>query len=593
MTTKHLNIKSHMNPPYWALLERQLISSQTQAIEQYYEKYFDHRGYLMCVPRWGGDDGPDDAAENFLNWPVLHAIGSNDVVLDLYKKAWDGHLLQYTEAKTIEVPMGRDGMYFKEFPVMFDWMHHGEWLNAFVLQGLSDPKDPNYIRRMKTYSGFYMGEDPIAKNWDDKLGLIKSMFNGSRGPLLRKATGLDWAGDDIELEGRFKPNHKETSYEMMVEHFDPYTDVAGDHPLNLSATVLALNAFALTGEAKYRDWILRYIDNWVQWTEQNNGIVPTNIGLDGTLGGECNGNWYGGVYGWNFTVWDPAAKQMAHRPSFQSRTPWGFANALLMTGDMKYVRIWGDMIDQVHTHSKEINGKTQYPHMYGNYEDNEGWYAYSEERFSEGMGGQNHPGTRLVAYCTMEEKDLQRVSSDPWIKFLKGSNQNYPESALIEDLAKVRERMAEVFADSSSPDTRMSDDMNFTNPAATDSLIQLMLGGLPTGREGAPLHCRLRYFDPENQRAGIPEDVSALVTSMDKENTSVTLINLNPSKHKTLIIQGGAYAEHHIINASSNGESIDVEDSSFRVNLNPGCGSTISIKMSRYKNLPSFSMPWD
>ena len=153
--------------------------------------------------------------------------------------------------------------------------------------------------------------------------------------------------------------------------------------------------------------------------------------------------------------------------------------------------------------------------------------------------------------------------------------------------------MAEVFADSSSPDTRKSDDMNFTNPAATDSLIQLMLGGLPTGREGAPLHCRLRYFDPENQRAGIPEDVSALVTSMDKENTSVTLINLNPSKHKTLIIQGGAYGEHQIINASSNGESINVEGSSFRVHLDPGCGSTISIKMSRYKNLPSFSMPWD
>ena len=80
------------------------------------------------------------------------------------------------------------------------------------------------------------------------------------------------------------------------------------------------------------------------------------------------------------------------------------------------------------------------------------------------MGGQNHPGTRLIAYCTMEEKDLQRVSSDPWIKFLNGANHNYPESVLLEDLGNVRERMEEVFADTSSPDTRMSDDMNFTNP---------------------------------------------------------------------------------------------------------------------------------
>ena len=30
-----------------------------------------------------------------------------------------------------------------------------------------------------------------------------------------------------------------------------------------------------------------------------------------------------------------------------------------------------------------------------------------------------------------------------------------------------------------------------------------MLGGLPTGRTGFPLHCRLRYFDPERQRTDL------------------------------------------------------------------------------------------
>ena len=54
----------------------------------------------------------------------------------------------------------------------------------------------------------------------------------------------------------------------------------------------------------------------------------------------------------------------------------------------------------------------------------------------------------------------------------------------------------------------MSDDPNRINPATIDALVQLMLGGLPTGRTGYPLHCRLRYFDPQRRRAGLPEDVA-------------------------------------------------------------------------------------
>ena len=29
-------------------------------------------------------------------------------------------------------------MYYKEFPVMFDWVHNGEGLSVFNLQGLSN-----------------------------------------------------------------------------------------------------------------------------------------------------------------------------------------------------------------------------------------------------------------------------------------------------------------------------------------------------------------------------------------------------------------------------------------------------------------------
>ena len=57
-----------------------------------------------------------------------------------------------------QVPMARDGMYHKEFSVMFDWFHHTESLSAFTLSGLAvGAADLDFCRRTETFSGFYMG----------------------------------------------------------------------------------------------------------------------------------------------------------------------------------------------------------------------------------------------------------------------------------------------------------------------------------------------------------------------------------------------------------------------------------------------------
>ncbi|MCB0188260.1 MAG: hypothetical protein KDE31_28520, partial [Caldilineaceae bacterium] len=507
-----------MSPPYWALLERELLAAQAVACQEFFDHYFDERGYLLCVPRWGGNDGPDDAAENFLNWTMLHALGAPDVVLALYRQAWEGHLRQYTAAKTVEVDLAREGMYYKEFPVMFDWFHNGEGFSAFYLEGLTNPHDQLFQQRTRRYAGFYLNEDPQAPNYDPEHKIIRSMFNGSRGPLLRKATGQDWAGDPIEVEGRFSPLHGERTYDEMIAHFKDYNDVVGDHPINLAVTTLAVNAYALTHEAKYRDWALEYTDAWVERTQANGGITPTNIGLDGTIGGETGGRWWGGVYGWGFTVTVPQTGELAHRNYWYHRGVYGFGNALLLTGDQRYVDAWRGVLAQFRANAREIDGQLMWPYSYGDYFGEPDWYNFKSTPFDY--------GALEVYYWSMNPDDLQHVTNNPWIDFLNGKNPDYPTQALQGDLAQVRHRMQLMRADETAPDTRLSDDPNHINPAVTETLTQLMLGGIPTGRTGATLHCRLRYFDSARRRAGLPEDVGALVEKLSAEETVVTLVNV-------------------------------------------------------------------
>jgi hypothetical protein len=176
---------------------------------------------------------------------------------------------------------------------------------------------------------------------------------------------------------------------------------------------------------------------------------------------------------------------------------------------------------------------------------------------------------------------------------LEGQDPDYPVDALTGALDQVRRRVAGFRADPTTPDTRLSDDMNRLNPACTERLTELMLGGLPTGRVGYPLHCRLRYFDADNRRAGLPEDVGALVEGMTAGETTVSLVNLDPLRARTAIVQGGAYGEHSFTSARVEGQSVPVNGSTFTVRLEPGCGARLVLGMRRYAHQPTLVFPWD
>ena len=574
-----LIVNTPQTPPTWALLERELIKAQTNACERFFAKYFDERGYMRCLPRWGGNDGSDDAIENLAGWPVLHALGAPDSILEKYKLGWEGHILQYTEAKTVEVELAREGMLYKEFPVSLDWFHHGESMSVFNLQGLSDPEDGAFLTRVRRYAGLYMDEDLTAKNYDPEHKIIRSMFNGSGGPLLRKATALDWAGDPFDFVDRYDPAHGERDWPEMLAHFEDYTDVVGDHPINLAATTLAVNAFIATGDEKYRDWLLEYVDAWVQRAADNDGILPSNIGLDGTAGGETDGKWYGGCYGWGFTVVVPQTGELSDRNALY-RGIAGFGNALLITGDRSYIDVWRTMLNAVNGNSKVVDGETQYPHMYGD----DGWYGFDPEPYNQGAID--------TYYWSMDEADRKFVPETDWLNYLDGNNPEFPVSTMLEEFDTIRQKMKGVDEDTMSTDTRLSDNTLKFNTANLTSLTQLMMGGL-TPRYGEALHARVRYFDPINRRAGIPEDVAALVENLTDETTTLSLVNLSPVESRKLIVQAGAYGEHQVTSVEIDGKSSSIDNAYFRIELKPGTGTTLVINHDRYANQPTMAHPWD
>jgi len=587
-----LTLAAPMDAPEWALLQRELLRAHTDACVAFFRRYFNQAtGWLETTERFGGDDGPDDAIENVNDWPHLYALGGDPVIKAMYTKAYEGHVRQYSAARTTDVPVARLGMYFKEFPAQFDWQHNGEGLTVFNLMPLGDPYSRLYKERVTRFAGFYMDEDPGAPNYDPKLKLIRSLMNGSRGPMLRNATALDWTGDPIEVENRFPSlGHGEGAYKGMLAHFEGYGDVVGDHPLNLASTQLATNAYMLTHNPKYRSWVLGYCDAWAERAHDNGGIIPSKVGLDGKIGGP-EGKWYAGAYGWGFSPIVP----MTGKPADRNRVPWcinGFFNAYLLSrGDDKYLDVWRKTADKFDAAARTIDGKLSTPTMFGD----QGFYSFKPGKYRLNF---------LEIYAlSMKASDRARCEETGWYDYLEGRNPDYPVKALRGGLARIREQMRTVDGDTTSPDMRLADSALDDNPASIMALTQTMEAGLylehgswartSPNQGGTLLFARLRYFDPENRRAGMPQDVAALVDGWGPDSVTVTLVNLNPTLPRSVVVQGGAYAEHQIVSVSDGKTSLAVDAPNFPVRLMPGAGARLTIRMKRFANDPTLSFPWE
>ena len=132
------------------------------------------------------------------------------------------------------------------------------------------------------------------------------------------------------------------------------------------------------------------------------------------------------------------------------------------------------------------------------------------------------------------------------------------------------------------------------NPVVLEGLVQLMLGAPNHIYHGGLLHTSVRYFDPSQRRSGIPADVAALVERITSQSITLKLVNLHPTEHRKVIIQGGMFGEHQIKRVR---QVVDypyqfytIDKKYFQVELGPGAVGQLELDIDRFVNPPFLSI---
>jgi hypothetical protein len=81
-------------------------------------------------------------------------------------------------------------------------------------------------------------------------------------------------------------------------------------------------------------------------------------------------------------------------------------------------------------------------------------------------------------------------------------------------------------------------------PIVTEILTQLTIGAPQVLYNGGLQVARLRYFDADAGRIGLPPDVAALVTQITKDRTDVEIVNTSISESRRIVLLAGAFGEH-------------------------------------------------
>lgn len=606
-------------PPRWAILQRQLFNDMEAALDVYLAKYTNEDGTLIYADVWSdGRDGLDDLYEAFYNIPLLYLLGGSSRLLERAHFHWEA----------VNKQAAGFGLVKGEYEVGFDQFHQSEGNLFFCLLCAADPDNPVLQDRARRFADLYLG----MPNYDADKNIIRAVHTGSAGPRwgylddqniftpFMQHFGL--AFHDLDGINSFEDVadwHEGAGYQAnrtaMIETMETRMG-QGDSICNLLATSLVTNAYLMTGAPEYARWVETYTGGWWDRTAANQGIPPDNVGLDGQVGSQFDGNWFGAAYGW---AWPLGYDYLGDFLAVAGM------NAALVSGSSDWLEMPGQVFDMIyeraHLSADFQAGSPPRPDKWivaacAAAHDPSALVA-PKKRGSHGWFA-DYPfavGALASIWCTtFEPKDAARLSAleaaepqawnasyafrskgddgheRPWLAYLNGTYDAYPEMMLDQSLDIVAERIEAVSRDQSDLRQVHIHHWQNHNPVTTEALVQLTLGGPQQRYNGGPFRTCFRYFDVDANRPGLPPDVSALVQSIDAQGAQVMFVNLSTSQHRTLRVQGGFYGENEIavVTDAASGKQFKVNGPSFEVSMQPGTMLELSVSLNRMIQKPRF-----
>jgi len=555
-----------LEPPGWALAERALFDLLDHAWRRFAREFTGPDGRLTYQHELTSRDGVDDFYEVFFNWPQLYLLGGADDLLAEAERHWEGVTAQLTEL----------GVLSAEYERGYDWFHQSESL--LMLYFLTMARPAHWAERAVRFADLYV--DPAHGNYDPGHRIIRrphngsdpartGLFDGTHYPWLdreARAYGfpLDWLLPDGAPEPERALDQRLTS-EMTARMG------AGDTAVNMAAAGLVLNAWIVTGDPRYRDWIEQYVGAWRERAAANGGLVPDNVGPDGVVGSLLDGRWYGGHYGWTWPHGWYSVGCAAAVAALAAAAATGDDGPLdLVRPAMDTLISRGKVLAFTESDSSlpakwrvQLGTDVDTPTLLVPFRHSDGgWFDYNPMLASVPIALWHHSDLpadrqRLESLREQAAYDWAAVRpfrskeeaghEEPWFAFLAGDNPGYPEKMLAAAQAQVRHRLARINAyrnaDVSEADLHL---WQQCNPVVTEALVQLTWGGPQVLYNGGLQQARVRYYDASRARPGLPASVAALVSSIDPQATVVDLVNLAPEQEQALIIQAGAFAEHTI-----------------------------------------------
>ena len=255
-----------MDAPEWARLERQLLDAQHACHRRVLPQILRQPRLRAVRPALGSRRRSRRCFREHGGLARTARAGRRATrVLRLYMQGLDGMLRQYTGSQNNAGSRGPqwDVLQGIQHTVRLDAPRR----SAAGVQSdgpLGTAPTAKYRARARRYAAMYMGEDPEAPNYDPQAA---SSFAASSTAAAARCCARPHhsTGSAIRSTSRTSPQDTASATSTRcLRTTQEYGDVAGDSFLNLVATTLPFDAYLATGEAKYRKWIVDYMDAWLE-----------------------------------------------------------------------------------------------------------------------------------------------------------------------------------------------------------------------------------------------------------------------------------------------------------------------------------------